>query len=612
MNIPEVRYNQIPSEAEILALAERYFAADIQLQNAQNYNLFSDDNEFSQGYASENLSQNANEVSQGYSSNVQDYIAFDIRNLSQNYDPFTVNELSQIQGYSPSDVLTGGDSPAISESHSTNVNGFSGGYKPVAKNSAFDIRNLSQNYDQFTVNELSQIQGYSPSISDVHNVQIQGYSPSVVREGTDLIPHDYASNANKAQHNPKKTSAYVGNIPLSKIRADFPILSEIVDGKPLIWFDNAATTQRPKAVIDRLTYYYEHENSNVHRGAHTLAARSTDAYEAARRKVANFIGSPSADNIVFTRGTTESINLVAQSYVKSLLSPGDEIILTLLEHHANIVPWQIIAQQTGAVLKVAPVDKSGQIILSEYAKLFNRRTKFVSTAHVSNALGTVTPVEELVGIAHSFGVKILVDGAQSISHIPLNVAALDADFFVFSGHKIYGPTGIGAVYGKSDVLESAQPYQGGGNMISDVTFERTQYHKAPQKFEAGTGNIADAVGLGAALDYVSEIGIANIAAYEHFLLEYATEKLRAINGLHIIGNAKNKASVISFILDGVSLEQISKHMGSNGIAIRAGHHCAQPILRHFGLEGTARPSLAFYNTTEEIDFFVAKLLEIAK
>ncbi|MDR3306046.1 MAG: cysteine desulfurase [Clostridiales Family XIII bacterium] len=400
---------------------------------------------------------------------------------------------------------------------------------------------------------------------------------------------------------------YIGDVSLAQIRSDFPILSETVEGKHLIWLDNAATTQRPRQVIDRISYYYEHENSNVHRGAHTLAARSTDAYEAARKKVADYIGAPSEDNIVFVRGTTEGINLVAQSYVKPLLRPGDEIVLTLLEHHANIVPWQIIAAETGAVLRAAPVDETGQIILSEYIRLFNSKTKFAAFAQVSNALGTITPASELIAAAHGFGVPVLVDGAQSVSHMPVNVTALDADFFVFSGHKVFGPTGIGALYGKKALLNAAKPYQGGGNMIEDVTFERTVYHDAPQKFEAGTGNIADAVGLGAALDYISRIGIANIAAWEHELLAYATGELGKIEGLRLIGTARDKASVLSFVIDGRSVEEIGQRLSREGIAVRAGHHCAQPILRHFGLEGTVRPSLAFYNTPGEIDALAAAL-----
>ena len=401
-----------------------------------------------------------------------------------------------------------------------------------------------------------------------------------------------------------------GNKSVEAIRADFPILSQKVDGKDLIWLDNGATTQKPRQVIDRISYFYENENSNIHRAAHTLAARATDAYEAARQKTANFLGAPSPENIVFVRGTTEGINLVANAYVKPLLAPGDEIILTLLEHHANIVPWQLIAKETGALLRVVPVDSSGQLEMREYEKLFNKNTKFVSATHVSNALGTITPIYELVQTAHRHGVSILIDGAQSVSHIPVNVTALDADFYVFSGHKIFAPTGIGALYGKKDALERAIPYQGGGNMIKDVTFERTVYNPAPSKFEAGTGNIADAVGLGAALDYVSGIGLENISRYEHELLQYATQELSKIKGLRLIGTAAQKASVLSFILDGYSVAHVGKHLSNHGIAVRAGHHCAQPILRHFGLESTVRPTLALYNTYGDVDALVKALREL--
>jgi cysteine desulfurase/selenocysteine lyase len=409
------------------------------------------------------------------------------------------------------------------------------------------------------------------------------------------------------------TNVSNSNFDVNRIRADFPILGErLSNGKQLIWLDNGATTQKPRQVIDRITYFYEHENSNVHRGAHELAARSTDAYEAARETIARFLGTPSRDNIVFVRGTTEGINLVAHSYVKPLLSPGDEIVLTILEHHANIVPWQLIAQETGAVIKVAPVDSTGQIIVSEYERLFGPRTKFASVTHVSNALGTITPVHELVQIAHRHGVRILIDGAQSVAHTPVNVSELDADFFVFSGHKIFAPTGIGVLYGKADALKEAQPYQGGGNMIKDVTFERTVYNSAPTKFEAGTGNIADAIGLGAALDYVTKVGLPNISVYEHELLNYATRELSRINGLRLIGTAREKASTLSFVLDGYSTDQVGKHLSSHGIAARTGHHCAQPILRHFGLESTVRSTIAFYNTADEIDALVRAIREIAK
>ncbi|MDR2655419.1 MAG: cysteine desulfurase [Oscillospiraceae bacterium] len=396
-------------------------------------------------------------------------------------------------------------------------------------------------------------------------------------------------------------------VPLEKIRADFPILSEKIDGKPLVWLDNAATTQRPRQVINRLTYFYERENSNVHRGAHTLAARSTDAYEGARKKAAEFLNAASPGNIVFVRGATEGINLVAQCYVRPMLEPGDEIILTVLEHHANIVPWQLIAQETGALLRVAPVDENGQIIFSEYERLFNSHTRFVSIAHVSNALGTVLPVGELTACAHSKRVPVLVDGAQSVLHLPVDIKKLDADFFVFSGHKILGPTGIGVLYGKKELLEKAKPYQGGGNMIADVTFERTLYQPAPRKFEAGTGNIAGAAGLGAALEYILSIGRSKIAAYERKLLEYAASELAKVPGLRIIGAAENKASVISFVLDGHSPEETGQYLNRAGIAVRAGHHCAQPALRRFGLESAVRISPAFYNTRREIDFLADTL-----
>ena len=407
------------------------------------------------------------------------------------------------------------------------------------------------------------------------------------------------------------SAARIGNLSLETIRADFPLLREEVNGHRLVWLDNAATTQKPLQVIERLDRYYRQENSNVHRGAHTLAERSTDAYEGAREKVARFIGAPGSDTIVFVRGTTEGINLVAQGYVRQYLRPGDEIILTLLEHHANIVPWQLLAEETGAVLRVAPVDADGQILLPAYADLFTHRTRFVSAAHVSNALGTVVPVAEMIALAHSHGTRICIDGAQSVSHMPVDVRSLDADFYVFSGHKIYGPTGIGVLYGKKDLLDAARPWQGGGNMIDDVTFARTIYQEAPAKFEAGTGSIADAVGLGAAVDYVSAIGMGNIAAYEQDLLAYGTKALSAISGLTLVGTAAHKASVLSFVLAGHSNEDVGRRLNAAGIAVRAGHHCAQPILRHFGYEGSVRPSLAFYNTREEIDLLAAVLAKIA-
>jgi cysteine desulfurase / selenocysteine lyase len=394
------------------------------------------------------------------------------------------------------------------------------------------------------------------------------------------------------------------------IKRDFPILQQQVHGKPLIWLDNAATTQKPQAVIDRLALFYETENSNVHRAAHALAARSTDAYEAAREKVRRFLGAGSANEIIFTRGATEAINLVAQAWGRRNVHRGDEIVITWLEHHANIVPWQMLCADTGAVLRVAPVDDSGQVILEEYTKLLSPKTRLVSLPQVSNALGTVTPAQEMVAIAHRHGACVLVDGAQAVSHMPVNVQALDCDFYVFSGHKVFGPTGIGVLYGKPEVLAAMPPWQGGGNMIADVTFEKTVYQAPPLRFEAGTGNIADAVGLGAAIDYLDRIGMANIASYEHGLLDYATQGLLGVPGLTIIGTAKEKAGVISFVLDGCRSEDVGAALDREGIAVRAGHHCAQPILRRFGLETTVRPSLALYNTHEDIDALVAALNRI--
>jgi cysteine desulfurase/selenocysteine lyase len=396
------------------------------------------------------------------------------------------------------------------------------------------------------------------------------------------------------------------------IRRDFPILSERVNGRPLVWFDNAATTQKPQSVIDRLSYFYAHENSNVHRAAHELAARSTDAYESARDKVARFINAGSSDEIIFVRGCTEAINLVAKSWGAKHIGEGDEIIVSHLEHHANIVPWQQLAAEKGAKIKVIPVDDSGQVILSEYQRLIGARTKLVCVTQVSNALGTVVPVHEIVAIAQRQGITTLVDGAQSVSHMAVDVQSIGCDFFVFSGHKVFAPTGIGVVYGRKAVLEDMPPWQGGGNMIVDVTFERTVFHEPPTRFEAGTGNIADAVGLGAAIDYVQRLGLANIARYEHDLLAYATAAIQPIPGLRLIGTAQDKASVLSFTLDGYQPEDVGRALNEEGIAVRSGHHCAQPILRRFGVEATVRPSLAFYNTCEEVDRLVAVVRRLAR
>ena len=391
------------------------------------------------------------------------------------------------------------------------------------------------------------------------------------------------------------------------LKRDFPILRERVNGRPIVWLDNAATTQKPQSVIDRLKYFYEHENSNVHRAAHELAARATDAYESAREKVRRFLNASSTREIVFVRGATEGINLVAQSWGRRNIQKDDEIVITWLEHHANIVPWQMLCAERGARLRVAPVDNSGQVLLDEYEKLLGPKTRLVALPQVSNALGVVPPVSEMIDAAHRHGAKVLLDGAQSVSHMRVDVQSLDCDFFVFSGHKVFAPTGIGVVYGKPEVLEHMPPWQGGGNMIQDVTFEKTLYQPPPQRFEAGTGNIADAVGLGAAIDYLDRAGMANISRHEYGLLTYATDALQRIPGLHIIGTAKEKAGVLSFVLDGFRTEEIGDYLNRNGIAVRSGHHCAQPILRRFGLESTVRASLALYNTFEDIDALLAAL-----
>jgi len=395
-----------------------------------------------------------------------------------------------------------------------------------------------------------------------------------------------------------------------RVKRDFPILNQSVNGRQLIWLDNAATTQKPQSVIDRLAYFYEYENSNIHRAAHTLAARATDAYEEAREKVRRFLKAPNVKDIIFVRGATEGINLVAQSWGRRNVREGDEIVVSHLEHHANIVPWQMLCSEKGAKLRVAPVDDRGALILDEYEKLLNPKTRIVAISQVSNALGTITPVSEITAAAHRYGACVLVDGAQSVSHMPVDVQSIGCDFFVFSGHKVFGPTGIGVVYGKDAVLEHLDPWQGGGNMIADVTFEKTAYQGPPERFEAGTGNIADAVGLGAALDYVERIGMDVIARYEHDLLVYATEKMRTVPGLTLIGTAPEKASALSFTLDGHDSQEVGKALDREGIAVRAGHHCAQPILRRFGLEATVRPSLAFYNTCDDVDALVATLRQL--
>jgi cysteine desulfurase/selenocysteine lyase len=399
---------------------------------------------------------------------------------------------------------------------------------------------------------------------------------------------------------------------LGSVRRDFPILREQVNGHPLIWLDNAATTQKPQSVIDRISYFYEHENSNIHRAAHELAARATDAYEDARTKVAHFLNASSSKEIVFARGATEAINLVAQAWGRRHINKGDEIVITWIEHHANIVPWQMLCAEKGACLRVAPVDDDGQILLDEYEKLLGPKTRLVSFTQVSNALGTVTPAHQMVQMAHRYGARVLLDGAQAVSHMPIDVQSLDCDFYVFSGHKVFAPTGIGVLYGKPEVLAETPPWQGGGNMIIDVTFEKTTYQPPPGRFEAGTGNIADAVGLGAAIDYLEHLGMPNVARHEHELMVYATREMMRVPGLRIIGTAKEKAGVLSFVLDGYRTEEVGAALNREGIAVRSGHHCAQPTLRRFGLETTVRPSLAVYNSFEDIDAMVAALFRLKR
>jgi cysteine desulfurase/selenocysteine lyase len=391
-----------------------------------------------------------------------------------------------------------------------------------------------------------------------------------------------------------------GAFDVERVRRDFPILHQQVHGHPLAWLDNAATTQKPQVVIDALSRFYATDNSNIHRGAHTLAARATDAHEEARATVARFLGAGRPEEILFVRGCTEGINLVA-NVVAPRLGRGDEIVLMELEHHANIVPWQMVAERTGAVIRVAPIDHRGEIILEAYERLLGPRTRLVAMSHASNSLGTILPVELLTALAKARGALVLVDGAQSVAHFPIDVRRLGCDFLVFSGHKIFGPTGIGAVYATADLLPSLPPWQGGGNMIRDVRFEHTVYADPPARFEAGTPSIADAVGLAAALDYVTDLGRERIAAYEHALLAHATRRLEAIAGLRLVGTAREKVGVLSFVLAGHDPVAVGQRLDRAGIAVRSGHHCAQPSLRHFGLEATVRPSLAFYNTPAEID-----------
>ncbi len=393
----------------------------------------------------------------------------------------------------------------------------------------------------------------------------------------------------------------MSNFDVEKIRKDFPVLSQEVNGKPLVYLDNGASSQVPDLVIERGTHYLKQEHSNIHRGVHYLSQHATSEYEKAREKVKKFINAPSAKECIFVRGTTEGVNLVAYSYGRKFIGEGDEIIISEMEHHANIIPWQIVAEEKGAKIRVIPMNERGELIIEEYENMLNERTKIVAVAHVSNSLGTINPVKEMIATAHKFGVPVLVDGAQAIPHFPVDVQDLDADFYVFSGHKVFAPTGSGVLFGKKELLDKMPPYQTGGGMIRTVTFEKTTFAPIPEKFEAGTPAIAANIGLGAAIDYLNSIDFEAAAKYEHELLEYATEKLSAIEGVKIIGNAREKASVISFTIENVHPHDIGTILDQQGIAIRAGHHCAQPVMQFFDVPATARASFAFYNTKKEVD-----------
>ena len=391
------------------------------------------------------------------------------------------------------------------------------------------------------------------------------------------------------------------SLDVERIRQDFPILHQEINGKPLVYLDNAATSQKPKQVIEALDNYYKQDNANFHRGVHTLSERATADYEQARGKVRDFINASSEKEIIFVRGASEGINLIAQSYGRTNLKPGDEIIISTMEHHSNIVPWQLLCEQTGAVLKIIPINDDGELIMEEFEKLLGPKTKIVSVVHISNALGTINPVQHIIDRAHEHNAVAIIDGAQAAPHTDVDVQALDCDFYVFSGHKLFGPTGIGVLYGKTHLLEAMPPWQGGGDMIKMVSFEETMYADPPYKFEAGTPHIAGVIGLGAAIDYVNTIGLDVIAAYEHDLLEYATAKASGVEGLRLIGTAKKKVSILSFIMEGVHPHDIGTILDHEGVAIRTGHHCAMPVMTHFNVPATARASFAFYNTFEEVD-----------
>jgi cysteine desulfurase/selenocysteine lyase len=401
-------------------------------------------------------------------------------------------------------------------------------------------------------------------------------------------------------------------LDIEKIRADFPILDQEINGKKLVYFDNAATTQKPTSVINAIAHYYNFDNANIHRGIHTLAERATRDFEASREAIREFLGASSIEEIIFTSGTTQGINLVASTFGRKFIKEGDEIIVSGMEHHSNIVPWQMLCEEKGITLKVIPVTDLGELDMDAYENLLSEKVKLVAVNHVSNSLGTINPVKQIIDLAHQFGAKVLIDGAQATSHFNIDVQALDADFYAFSAHKLYGPTGMGALYGKKELLNAMPPYMGGGEMIKDVSFEKTTYNELPYKFEAGTPNIADVVALKTALEYANALGKENIAAHEDMLLKYATEQLSDISGLRIIGQAKEKVSVLSFVMDGIHHQDIGVLLDNQGIAVRTGHHCTQPLMKRFNLLGTTRASFAVYNTIEEIDKLVAGLHRVKK
>lgn len=401
-------------------------------------------------------------------------------------------------------------------------------------------------------------------------------------------------------------------IDIQRVRQDFPILDQLVNGKQLVYFDNAATNQKPIPVLNALAHYYEHDNANIHRGIHTLAERATSDFEASRHKIREFLNARHVEEIIFTYGTTDGINLVAQSYGRKFLKEGDEILISTLEHHSNIVPWQMLCEEKGCVLKVIPINDEGELLLDEYEKLLSERTKLVSCVHVSNSLGTINPVNTIIDLAHRVGAVVLIDGAQASSHLDLDVQAMDCDFYVLSAHKLYGPTGMGVLYGKKELLNAMPPYRGGGEMIKEVTFEKTTYNDLPYKFEAGTPNIADVVAVRTALEYMESLGKENIAAHEHELLVYATEQLSALPGLRIVGQAKEKIGVVSFVLEGIHHQDTGVILDQLGIAVRTGHHCTQPLMRRLGIAGTTRASFAVYNTKEEIDRLVQGVQRVQK